>query len=336
MKRNLSIYRILSLPFAVAVILLSLTLPATPLPAADRVSYRLKWIFNASVIGDIYAKTQGYFNSQGLDVEVKPGGPERDAIMELELGRTEFGVASADQVIRALSKQAQLRVIAQIFQVNPLQWMYRPDKMRLQTLSDLKGHRLGVTYGGNDESILRTLLEKGGLSEKDVELFSVRNDFTPFLRKKVHFWPVYRNTQAVFLEDKLKQSGEPVAYFDPAFHGVQFVANSVITSVTIYEKKPQLVRRFLKGLVEGWTEALNVKNNESSLKNLKLYEKDTSDTILKQQIELTRSLVQPNPAVPIGRIDIPAWQQTEAIMLRQNQIQAPVKVEKILVPLPLD
>ena len=51
--------------------------------AAEAVTYRLKWLFNASVIGDIYADVHGHFKAQGLDVTVKEGGPERDAIREL-------------------------------------------------------------------------------------------------------------------------------------------------------------------------------------------------------------------------------------------------------------
>ena len=39
-------------------------------------------------------------------------------------------------------------VIAQLFQVNPLQWMYRPEEMQLGKLSDLKGKVVGVTFGG--------------------------------------------------------------------------------------------------------------------------------------------------------------------------------------------
>ncbi|OGP58491.1 MAG: nitrate ABC transporter substrate-binding protein [Deltaproteobacteria bacterium RBG_13_49_15] len=325
-------------PYGWAVLgaLLLMMLPSAKLHAAERASYRLKWIFNASVLGDIYADVNGFFARQGLEVDVKAGGPERDAIMELELGRTEFGVASADQVIRALSKGARLKVIAQIFQVNPLQWMYRPDQMRIETLADLKGRRLGVTFGGNDESILRTLLTKGGLGENDVELFSVRNDFTPFLTKKVNFWPVYRNTQAVFLEAKLKDAGEPVEYFDPAAYGVKFVANSVITSMDIFENRPQLVRRFIKGLMEGWKAALDVNNRENALKTLQRYEKETPPDILKKQIELTRRLVQPDPGVPIGAIDTAAWRQTETIMSHQRQINAPVNIERVLVQIPPD
>ena len=44
--------------------------------ASEAVTYRLKWLFNASVIGDIYADVQGHFKTQGLDVTVKEGGPK--------------------------------------------------------------------------------------------------------------------------------------------------------------------------------------------------------------------------------------------------------------------
>jgi NitT/TauT family transport system substrate-binding protein len=74
--------------------------------AKEKVAYRLKWLFNASVVGDIYADAHNIFGDEGLDVTVKEGGPERDAIRELEMGRAQFGVASADQVIRAMNNSS--------------------------------------------------------------------------------------------------------------------------------------------------------------------------------------------------------------------------------------
>ena len=50
-----------------------------------------------STAGDLFAAQQGYFKEAGLDVEIKPGGPERDPIRELELGYADFGVAIAQR-----------------------------------------------------------------------------------------------------------------------------------------------------------------------------------------------------------------------------------------------
>lgn len=302
--------------------------------AGDTITYRLKWLYNTSVVGDLYADVHQFFSAEGLAVVVKEGGPERDAIRELEMGRAQFGVASADQVIRALSKGADVVVIAQFFQINPLQWIYRPDRIKIDNISDLKGQTLGVTFGGNDETILRTLLARGGLSVDDVTLYSVRYDYTPFFQNKVNFWPVYRNAQAVFIGNKLRTAGEAYAFFNPVDYGVRFVANSLVTSGGMYKNHPETVQKFTIALLRAWHSALDPKNMAKAVATLRRFDRDSSVDTLRQQLEITRGLVQPDPSVSIGQVDTDAWVQTEQIMLEQNQLAAPVSVQRALRPVP--
>jgi NitT/TauT family transport system substrate-binding protein len=173
----------------------------------EQLNYRLKWLYNASVVGDIYAPEHGFFAKTGLAVNVKEGGPERDAIRELELGHAQFGVASADQVIRAIEKGSPVVVLAQLFQINPLQWIYRAQNLNIKSLQDLRGRIIGITYGGNDENIIRTLLAKADISENDYTPYSVRYDLTPFYQKKTDLWPCYVNSQGVILKQKLEKEG---------------------------------------------------------------------------------------------------------------------------------
>jgi len=294
----------------------------------------LKWLINASTAGDIFASKQGYFAREGLNVDVKAGGPERDAIRELELGYAQFGVASADQVIRAIAKGASVVVLAQLFQVNPLQWIYRAHDFSLKRIRDLAGKTVGITYGGNDETIMRALLATAGLGEDQVHLASVRYDYTPFLRDKVQVWPVYRNTQGVYLSDKLKAAGEPVAFFDPSAHGVRFVANSVVTSRKMLDQEPRTVRRFLRALLAGWRAALAPANEDAVIRAVAQYDRDTTPAVMRRQLALTRQMVQPDPSVPIGHIDTAAWRQTERIMVQQKLIPGPVNVVDRLRPQP--
>jgi NitT/TauT family transport system substrate-binding protein len=53
---------------------------------------------------------------------------------------------------------------------------------------------------------------------------------------------------------------------------------------------------------------------------------------MRRQLDVTRKMVQPDPTVPIGHIDVAAWQQTETIMLQQTLIQRPVNVTERLAP----
>ncbi len=297
----------------------------------EPVTYRLKWLFNASVVGDIYSDVHGIFTEAGLQVSVKAGGPERDAIKELEIGHAQFGVASADQVIRARSKGSPVVVIAQLFQANPLQWIYRPEPAPLESPEGLKGNIIGITYGGNDETIMRALLSKYNITENDVTFFSVRYDYTPFYSRQVRFWPVYRNTQAVVIGGKLRSAGEDFLFLNPDKFGIRFVANSVITTEKMLKERPDTVKKFISALIRGWQEALDPLNREKAVKTIQRFDRDTPADIIREQLEITRSLIKPSGETEIGRIDVEAWKQTEKIMLEQNLIPDPIFVEKCLV-----
>ena len=298
----------------------------------ENVTYRLKWLLNTSVVGDLYADVHGIFADYGLCVTIKAGGPERDAIKELELGHAQFGVASADQVIRAVSKGAPIVVIAQLFQENPLQWIYRPDKTSLNTALDLKGKTIGVTYGGNDETIMRALLAKYLISNEDVKLFSVRYDYTPFYNGAVDLWPVYQNAEGVIIGEKLRKAGELVSFFNPDAWGIRFVANSVITTEAMLKEHTEIMQKFVGALLQGWREALDPANQEKAVETVHQFDVDTPIEIIRRQLAATRMLMKLSPEIEIGRIDVEAWAQTERIMLEQKLIPSPVSVERILRP----
>ncbi len=306
------------------VLLAILLLAAGTHADARELTYRLKWLFNASVAGDIYAEDKGYFRKAGLQVKIKEGGPGKDAIKEIELGQTDFGVASADQVIRALEKGAEVVVLFQIFQINPLQWIYRETLPEITALSQLKGKSIGITFGGNDETIMNTLLAKGGIPKNDVQIYSVRFDFTPFLTKKVQIWPVYRNSQGVILKDRLRAEGENVRFFNPADFGVNFVANSVITSKKMIETDPDVVEKFQTALLAAWRDAMAPANQESTLASIAARDKDNNAAITKLQLIATRELTGTHN---FGSIDKDAWIQTEQIMLQEQQIKKPVHIQ---------
>jgi NitT/TauT family transport system substrate-binding protein len=294
------------------------------------VSYRLKWLYNVSSVGDLYAERRGHFRQAGLKVDVKPGGPEFDALKELELGHAQFGVASADQVLRAASKGAPVVVLAQLFQVNPLHWIYRPDRTPFTGPADFKGRTIGVTFGGNDETVMRALLARHGIAEAEVSLFSVRYDYTPFYEGRASFWPLYLNAQAPIIAEKLEKAGERYAFVSPDALGVRFVANSVVTTREMVERRPDTVRRFTDALLSGWREALDPANEEAAVKVLLEADRETPEAVVRRQLSVTRELMLP-PGAAFGAIDRGAWEQTEEIMRTQGLIVQPVDVGRLLV-----
>lgn len=297
----------------------------------EEVHYRLKWLYNVSTVGDLYADAQGYFERNGLKVHLKPGGPERDALKELELGYAQFGVASADQVFRAVAKGAPIVVLAQLFQVNPLNWIYRPDRTPFTTPEDWKGKTIGVTFGGNDETIMRALMARYRIAEAEVKLFSVRHDYTPFYEGRVAFWPLYLNAQAVIIGDKLSRAGESFDFVSPDRLGVKFVANSVVATRQMVERHPETVKRFLSALLQGWREALDPQNEEQAVRVLAQMDRETPEAVVRRQLAVTRELMLPAAGAAFGKIDLDDWKQTAQIMADQQLIPVGLPVESLLM-----
>jgi len=291
---------------------------------------RLKWLYNTSVAGEIWAQESGIFKAHGLTVKLREGGPEQDAIKDLELGRAHFGVASADQVIRAAAKGAHVLILAQIFQINPLQWIYDKDKLLIAKPQDLKGLRIGVTYGGNDESILSALLRMYKIGPDDLELYAVHYDFNPFWKGEVDLWPMYRNTQGIILQEKMAQTGKQAGFFNPGTFGIRFVANSIITSKKIYSEQPQLVRDFTEAVLEGWRDAMDPELELIVAEAINRLDPETPIPVIQQQLAETRALVVPESPRAIGTIDTRAWKQTAEILATQGLISHKVDVTSLL------
>jgi NitT/TauT family transport system substrate-binding protein len=223
--------------------------------------------------------------------------------------------------------------VAQLFQVNPLQWIYRQRRFAINRPDDLRGKTIGVTFGKNDELILRTLLDLAHIQPSQVRLYGVRLDYTPFYKGLVDLWPVYINTQGVEIGARLRAAGEPVGFLNPTEFGVRFVANAVVTTQSILDARPELVQRFVRALLKGWRKAMDPANKGLAIKAVQRFDRDTALEILQQQLEATRKIVQPRPDVVIGTIDSQSWQQTEKIMLDHHQISGPVHVVERLKPI---
>ncbi|HLH89030.1 MAG TPA: ABC transporter substrate-binding protein [Xanthobacteraceae bacterium] len=298
--------------------------------AAGPIEYRLKWLPNAGFAGDLYAQAEGYYSKNGLQVNVTPGGPDRDALTALLSpgSSTLFAVASADQVLQAIYRgSTNLRVVAQFYAGNPVQWIYRSSIGTIDAPAKLKGRRIGVAIGDNDETIMKAYLQANGIAQSDVKLTGIQFDYGPFLTGSVDLFSVYLNTQGVDLRRQMQKERVAVLFFDPARVGkpINFAANSLVTTSRVIDEQPDMVRRFVAATVAGWEDAMSPSNRERAAHDVSaavgaaLVDIDS----VREQIDATRPLVKPTTDHQIGAIDVAAWKQTEDVMYAQRLLKAP-------------
>ena len=119
-------------------------------------------------------KGLGYFEQEGLDVEIVPGQSSASVAQLLLSGRADIGLAQPDPVViqRANNKLGLVSFYA-VCRRGTNRFVVNPDSP-IQSVRDLKGKKVGVNdLGSGGATYLRAQLKKAGMSLADVQLISV-------------------------------------------------------------------------------------------------------------------------------------------------------------------
>jgi NitT/TauT family transport system substrate-binding protein len=135
-------------------------LAATGARAADSVTIQLKWVSQAQFAGYFVAKEKGFYKEAGLDVTIKPGGPDVAPPQVIAGGGADVIVDWMPSALASREKGVPLVNISQTFKRSGLEITCRADT-GVKKPTDLKGKTVGVWYGGNEYPFLSWMSKLG-------------------------------------------------------------------------------------------------------------------------------------------------------------------------------
>ena len=127
----------------------AMSLAAAQAMAADKVTLQLKWVTQGQFGGYYVAKDKGFYEEEGLDVEIKPGGPDIAPEQVIAGGGADVIVDWMAGALAARDKGVPLINIAQPFKKAGME-LVCPADGPIKTEADFKGHTLGVWFYGNE------------------------------------------------------------------------------------------------------------------------------------------------------------------------------------------
>ncbi len=130
-----------------------LSLTAFQANAADKVTLQLKWVTQAQFAGYYVANDKGFYEEEGLDVEIKPGGPDIAPPQVIAGGGADVIVDWMPSALATREKGVPLVNIAQPFKRSGMMLTCLKES-GVKTPEDFKGKTLGVWFFGNEYPFL--------------------------------------------------------------------------------------------------------------------------------------------------------------------------------------
>ena len=139
---------------------LALGLAAGAAQAQDEVTLQLKWVTQAQFAGYYVALENGYYEEEGLDVTINPGGPDIAPPQVLAGGGADVIVEWMPAALAARERGLPLVNIAQPFARSGMMLTCWADS-GIEGPEDFRGNTLGVWFFGNEYPFLSWMSQLG-------------------------------------------------------------------------------------------------------------------------------------------------------------------------------
>ena len=246
--------------FFSALLLVTLILTAcgtkSPDPVQDTltpITLNLQWVTQAQFAGYYVALDKGWYTEEGIELTIRPGGPDISAIDAVRTGTAEFGTSLLADIIVVNQQANELISIAQIQQTNGLLLIAKKDS-GINQPSDFAGKTVGV-WLGNWEAQFNALTAKEGIEENYFTLVSQGFSMDSFINGELDVASaMIYNEYYTVLESGIKP--EDITIINYADYGLDFPGDVLFTSTKFTQENPDLCVRMVRASLRGWQYAV--------------------------------------------------------------------------------
>ncbi len=163
-----------------STLMLALTLSASSAFSAEKLTVYLDWFVNPDHAPLVIAQSQGYFEQNGLEVElIAPSDPSAPPRL-IAAGQGDIAISYQPQLHVQVAEGLPLIRIGTIAET-PLNALVALKHGPIKSIADLKGKKVGFSVGGFEDALLAAMLKQEGLSLADVELININFSLSPSL-----------------------------------------------------------------------------------------------------------------------------------------------------------
>lgn len=275
--------------------------------APQRITFLTSWFAQAEHGGFYQAKATGLYERAGLDVDIRMGGPQVNAMQLLTAGRAEIVMGYDIQVLNSVARGLSVTTVATSFQFD-LQGVMTHDD--IGAIGDLKGHRILIAAASHT-SFWPWLRKRYGFTDAQAGVTTF--NLQPFLADKTVAMQAYPASEPF----EARRAGAKVKFFLFADEGYPPYGSTMVSTDGFIEKHPEATAAFVRASLEGWRDYLRDPAPANAL--IKRDNPKMTDDRIAHAIETMKSMHVLDRGIGategIGTMTAARWDQTRTFLV---------------------
>jgi len=216
---------------------------AAPAAAQQKLEFILNWVPGGDHAPYYYAKAQGWYAKEGIDLQLEPGKGSMLAVQKVGAGANPIGLADMGNVLIGKSKGADSVAVFNVYANSP-QGLYWLKSSGIKGIKDFPGKKIGNPAADGARPMWPALAKANGIDPKSVTWVNVDANakLSALKSKAIDITTSFYNIHHIFQ----RELGEDMGFVAWREIGLNPYGNSVIVNAQFLAKNRPLVGRFVK------------------------------------------------------------------------------------------
>lgn len=288
-------------------------------------SMRLEWVMQGQFAGPILALDKGYYKDAGVELELRPAGPDIKPSVMVATGVDTFGIGHPNQVIAARANGVPLVMVSQWGQ-KPASTYIARKSAGIKTLKDMPGHSVGLWFGGDEQEFM-SMLHVAGVDPAEVNIISQGYDIVSWLNGDYDVMMVTRYNELQLVYDN-GYKPEDLVFFEPADYDSAIISGGLFTTEAEIADHPDVVQKVVDASLRGWQEAFA--DPEAAADIMVKYNSEANRDMQVRQIVAMRDIACAGPTLEgkFGETDPKSYETAQRILVDAKLIDKPIEIDK--------
>jgi NitT/TauT family transport system substrate-binding protein len=225
----------------------------TPAYAQDKVQLQLNWFHLADHSPIYLALKKGYYKDEGIELTVLRGSGSADSAKKIELGQADFGISDAPTVLTAISKGANLKMVAVVYDKAGNNVFFRKSA-NIRSPKDLIGKKIAVPPADSHRVLWPAFAALHGIAPDAVTLVNVKPEGKQAIVAANEVDASFDLYTSYAIWEKVLGKGN-VGHLLWADYGLPIYGHTYFVNTELEKRNPKLIERFLRATHKGWRDA---------------------------------------------------------------------------------